>query len=212
MRGQLVRGEADYQLHLIYLWYEKRSRDALALIRGLQARYPHNPLFYQVEADIHDVYFHDPVASLASSSEALTRATEGAVREPAVTAVRARFNIALQLDRLGRRRESIEALDRLIEERPSRPFGITDRARRERARLTSVLDTHERASSPRASRRSRHRDRSIAAHSTAPRVQNRHLLTTSTRSQSNVGENTVMRGAIGAGVDVRGRFALTTGR
>ena len=22
--GQLVRGEADYQLHLIYLWYEKR--------------------------------------------------------------------------------------------------------------------------------------------------------------------------------------------
>lgn len=137
VRGQLVRGEADYQLHLIYLWYEKRSHEALALIRGLQARYPHNPLFYQVEADIHDVYFHDPVASLASSSEALTRATEGALREPALTAVRARFNIALQLDRLGRRRESIEALDRLIAERPSRPFGITDRARRERARLTS---------------------------------------------------------------------------
>ena len=139
VQGQLVRGEADYQLHLIYLWYEKRSGDALELIRGLQARYPHNPLFYQVEADIHDVYFHDPVASLASSTEALARATDGALREPALTAVRARFNIALQLDRLGRRRESIEALDRLIEERPSRPFGITDRARRERARLISVL-------------------------------------------------------------------------
>ena len=34
--GQIVRGEADYQLHLIYLWYEKRSRDALTLVRDLQ--------------------------------------------------------------------------------------------------------------------------------------------------------------------------------
>lgn len=30
--GQLVRSEADYQLHLIYLWYEKEPERALELI------------------------------------------------------------------------------------------------------------------------------------------------------------------------------------
>jgi hypothetical protein len=57
--GFVIRGEADYQLHLIYLWYEDRPDDALALIRSLQARYPYNPLFVLDEAKILDVYFHD---------------------------------------------------------------------------------------------------------------------------------------------------------
>ena len=67
--GSVVRGEADYQLHLIYLWYERRFDEALALVNALQQRYPHNPLFYLIEADIHDTYFHD-----ARSSEATLRA------------------------------------------------------------------------------------------------------------------------------------------
>ena len=24
-RGELLRGEADYQLHLVYLWYEQKT-------------------------------------------------------------------------------------------------------------------------------------------------------------------------------------------
>ncbi len=33
-RGELLRGEADYQLHWLYLWYEEHRIAALALLRG----------------------------------------------------------------------------------------------------------------------------------------------------------------------------------
>jgi hypothetical protein len=137
LAGRLVRGEADYQLHLIYLWYEKRSRDALALVLSLQSRFPHNPLFYQLEAEIHDVYFHDAAASLAASTDLLSRARAGTVHERALAEVRARINIAVQLDRLGRTSEAIEALRLVISERPSRPFGATARAELLLQRLAS---------------------------------------------------------------------------
>ena len=39
-KGILLRGEADYQLHLIYLWYERQHTTALQLAEGLRARYP----------------------------------------------------------------------------------------------------------------------------------------------------------------------------
>ena len=42
-KGMLLRGEADYQLHVIYLWYERQHATALRLIEGLRVRYPHNP-------------------------------------------------------------------------------------------------------------------------------------------------------------------------
>ena len=42
-RGMLLQGEADYQLHLIYLWYEHQPMTALRLAEGLRSRYPHNP-------------------------------------------------------------------------------------------------------------------------------------------------------------------------
>ena len=57
--GLLVRGEAQFQIHVLYLWYEHKSKEALAIVRALQQRYPHNPLFHQIEAEILDVYFHD---------------------------------------------------------------------------------------------------------------------------------------------------------
>jgi hypothetical protein len=127
-RGQLVRGEADYQLHLIYLWYENRPRDALAIIRSLEARYPGNPLFAQLEAEIHDVYFHDAGASLAASERLLARAEAGGIREPALASVRARLNMAQQMERLGRREEAVALLRALVNERPARPAGAGPRA------------------------------------------------------------------------------------
>ena len=44
-RGALLRGEADYQLHWIYFWYEEQPQRGLAVLQDLHARYPHNPLF-----------------------------------------------------------------------------------------------------------------------------------------------------------------------
>jgi hypothetical protein len=86
----VIRGEADYQLHLIYLWYEKRPHDALAIIRDLARRYPHNPLFALVEAEIHDVYFHDAATSAAVLKTVIARAEHAEVNERAIAQRRAR--------------------------------------------------------------------------------------------------------------------------
>jgi hypothetical protein len=62
-RGALIRGEADYQLHWIYFWYEEQPRRGLAILEQLRARYPYNPLFAMRIADVHVEYFHDPSSS-----------------------------------------------------------------------------------------------------------------------------------------------------
>lgn len=88
--GIVSRGEADYQLHLIYLWYEHRSHDALALIRGLQDRYPRNPLFALAEAEIHRVYFHDAATSEIVLLALIARAEASAVNAQPLALRRAR--------------------------------------------------------------------------------------------------------------------------
>jgi hypothetical protein len=134
-RGQIVGGEADYQLHQIYLWYENRPRDALAIVRGLAHRYPRSPLFPHLEAEILDVYFHDAAASLAASTALLARAEAGAVREPVLASVRSRLNMAAQLDRLDRSADALALLGAIVAERPTRPEGAATRAATLRARL-----------------------------------------------------------------------------
>jgi tetratricopeptide (TPR) repeat protein len=95
--GVLVGGEAQFQIHVLYLWYEHRSKEALAIIRDLQRRYPRNPLFRQIEAEILDKYFHDHRASLAASEQLLTLARSGAVFRTDIAERVARANIAKQL-------------------------------------------------------------------------------------------------------------------
>ncbi|HYE87302.1 MAG TPA: hypothetical protein VEA16_13165 [Vicinamibacterales bacterium] len=95
--GLLVRGEAQYQIHVLYLWYERKWPEALTLIRGLQQRYPHNPLFHQIEAEILDRYFHDAAASLKASEKLLALAQSRAVFRADVAERVARRNIAKQL-------------------------------------------------------------------------------------------------------------------
>jgi hypothetical protein len=94
--GVLVRGEAQFQIHVLYLWYEHKSKEALAIIRGLQQRYPHNPLFHQIEAEILDVYFHDHVGSLKASERLLSLAQSRAVFRADIAEKAARRNIAKQ--------------------------------------------------------------------------------------------------------------------
>ena len=42
-RGTLLRGEADYQLHWIYLWYENQPKRALELLTGLRTPISRQP-------------------------------------------------------------------------------------------------------------------------------------------------------------------------
>ena len=95
-RGVLVRGEAQYQIHMLYLWYENRPKDALTLLRQLQARYPHNPLFRHIEAEVLDVYFHDHAASLTASQQLLALAHARKVFHPDIAEKLARRNITRQ--------------------------------------------------------------------------------------------------------------------
>ena len=97
--GLLVRGEAQFQIQVLYLWYEHKSREALAIVRDLQARYPHNPLFLQIEAEILDKYFHDYAASAKASQRLLALAQANAVFRSDVAERVARANIAKQSKR-----------------------------------------------------------------------------------------------------------------
>jgi len=127
--GQLVRGEAQYQIQVLYLWYEHKSTEALAILRGLQARYPHNPLFRQTEAEVLDAYFHDHAASLRASEQLLTLAQSGAVFRADIADVVARLNIARQAIALQQHDRAIRELDALIARQPSAPSGALARAR-----------------------------------------------------------------------------------
>jgi hypothetical protein len=88
-RGVLLGGQADFELHQLYLWYEGRPRDALALLESLDARYPANPVFLQRIADVHEAYFHDLNASVDAWKRLLDRAHAARVFEPRLIEARA---------------------------------------------------------------------------------------------------------------------------
>jgi hypothetical protein len=134
-QGELVRGEAQYQVLVLYLWYENKFREALGIARALQTRYPHNPLFRQVEAEILDVYLHDPAASLKASEQLLALARTGAVYRADIGETVARLNIARQALALQQRERAIRELDALIAGRPAAPAGALARAREMRRAL-----------------------------------------------------------------------------
>jgi hypothetical protein len=96
-KGVLLRGEADWQLHLIYLWYEKQPHRAIELLQGLDARYPTNPLFLQKIAEVHDTYLRDRRASATAWQTLLDRARAGRVYNAPQIEERARA----ALNRLG---------------------------------------------------------------------------------------------------------------
>ena len=134
-RGQLVRGEAQYQIHVLYLWYEEKWPEALAIIRDLQRRYPRNPLLRQIEAEILDVYMHDAAASRNASEELLAMAQSHSVNRPDLAATVARLNIAKQSIALKQNDRAADILDRVIAEQPRAPHDAVARARALRSAL-----------------------------------------------------------------------------
>ena len=106
--GLLVRGEAQFQIQVLYIWYEHKSKEALALLRGLQDRYPHNLLFRQVEAEILDSHFHDHAASLKASEHLLALAQARTVFRSDIAERVARRNIAKQTAALQQPKRKIE--------------------------------------------------------------------------------------------------------
>jgi tetratricopeptide (TPR) repeat protein len=107
--GVLLRGEADYQIHLIFLWYEQKPAQALEILERLDARYPTNPLFQRRIAEVQDDYFHDRPASEAAWQTVIDRARAGRVYDPPRAESRAHIGRARLLERSGDRTRAIES-------------------------------------------------------------------------------------------------------
>jgi tetratricopeptide (TPR) repeat protein len=128
-RGAILRGEADYQLHLLYLWYERQPARAIDLLRGLDTRYPSNPLFLQRIADIQRHYLNDHAASLETFRALLDRAAGGRVEFAAMTRVRAQIGIAQELLAQSDAARAVDALSFTSQSHPDAPFGADALAR-----------------------------------------------------------------------------------
>jgi tetratricopeptide (TPR) repeat protein len=137
--GQLLRSEADYQLHSLYLWYEKRPEVALGLLSDLHERHPRNPYFPQLIAEVQDVYLHDLQASLASWRSLLDAARSRRVAEASMAESVARLGIAKQLDRLGQSDAALEQLRVVIAAKPAAPSGALAQAERQHKQIVDRL-------------------------------------------------------------------------
>jgi len=135
--SQLLRDEADYQLHTLYAWYEHRPEEALAIVRRLQASHAHNPVFAQAAAEIEDVHLSDYASSLRSWQALLADAGAGRVAWPEMTAARARLGVATQLDRLAETDLALEHLRAVLAPGTPSPAGLGATAKR---RLAEALD------------------------------------------------------------------------
>jgi tetratricopeptide (TPR) repeat protein len=127
-KGMLLRGEADYQLHLIYLWYERQPVTALRLIEGLRSRYPRNPVFHLRLADTQGNYLLDHRGALQTYRSLLEAARADRVAVPALSQVHARLGMAQEMDALCDSSGAVEQLRAVIEQKPSAPYGALARA------------------------------------------------------------------------------------
>lgn len=127
-RGQLVRSEADYQLHLLYLWYEGQADEALALLNGLQTRHPDSPLFPARIASVQDVYFHDAAASLETYQGLFAAAAGARMQFPELAVAEARLGMAIERDALYESDRAVEQLRTLVAAKPGAPFDCAPRA------------------------------------------------------------------------------------
>jgi len=127
--GALLRGEIDYQLHVIDLWYERDPKHAIELLEGLRRQYPANPHFAQTIAEVQETYLHDSAGSLRTWRELADSARAGRVRQASMALAIARLGLAAQLDRLFETDLAITELRALVASRPDAPSGVMARAR-----------------------------------------------------------------------------------
>lgn len=140
-RGELLQGEADYQLHLVYLWYEGQTERALALLESLHGQYPSNPLFLAQIADIQDKYQHDVTASLATWRRLLAAGREQRASAATLAEMQARLGIARQLEALHQTDHAIEQLQAIVAAKARAPYSALPLA------LLRLGDAHDRLGS-----------------------------------------------------------------
>lgn len=143
--GLLVRDEADYQMHILYVWYEKQPLRALELLADLSQRHPRNPHFRQQTAEILDFYVDDTAASLRTWQALLDAASRGEVEVPQMAEASAHLGIASQLDQLSQSEAALPHLQAVITSRPPAPFAAVGRAQLQRGDVLTRLGRHSEA-------------------------------------------------------------------
>ena len=126
--GELLRGEADFQMHWLYLWYEQQPTRALELLQALDRQYPTNPLFLQRIADVQHTYLHDHSASARSWQTLLDRVAASTVEVAAIADARARIGLAAESTELAQPQRAVDLLTPLVRSRPSAPYGVVSLA------------------------------------------------------------------------------------
>jgi tetratricopeptide (TPR) repeat protein len=121
-RGVLVSGEADFQLHWLYLWYEHAPAKAIALLRALDDRYPTNPVFLQRIAEISRDDLHDHAASAAAWQTLIARVRAGRMEQGAIAGIRARIGLARELIDLSQASSAADDLAAVVATRPRAPY------------------------------------------------------------------------------------------
>ena len=121
--GALLADEAAYQLHLVFLWYENKSAEGLALLRGARARSSGNPLFQRLVADVLDTYVHDidrrrsrPIARCS------TRADRQGRRAATLAEAEARLGLAASARHARRDRSRARRLTQILARDPTEPW------------------------------------------------------------------------------------------
>lgn len=149
--GELLRGEADYQLHLVYLWYEQKPTEALSLVEELEARYPSNPIFLQRIAEIETGYLHDHPAAAAAWQTLMRRAESHEVAAPDIALVRAKLGLARELNAMDETDRALDLLHEVIAEHPAAPADAMAQARGQQTRYQNRLGLGPADKTPRAS-------------------------------------------------------------
>jgi predicted negative regulator of RcsB-dependent stress response len=144
-RGVLLKAEATYQLHLVDIWYEDKSGEALELLADLHAQYPHNPLFLLNAAQVHEIYRSDRAAALAVYRSLIDGARDGSLREPILAETWGRLGAAAQLAALAEPDRAIDELRRVIEGRPAVPYGAVAQAQLDLGHAADQLGLRDQA-------------------------------------------------------------------
>ena len=127
-KGILLRGEADYQLHLIYLWYERQPATALRLIEALRSRYPMNPTLHLRLAEVQSSYIRDHRAALQTYRAMLDAVRAGRIAMPALSEIYARLGLAQESAAICDNGAAIEQLNAIITLKPVAPYAALARA------------------------------------------------------------------------------------
>jgi tetratricopeptide (TPR) repeat protein len=143
--GVLLSGEADFQMHYVYLWYERDTARAIELLRGLDAHYPSNPLFLQRIAEIERGYRHDGAAATAAWATLLVRARARTVAGGAGTEALARLGLAEELLERGAPAQAVETIAPLLQDIVDVRLGTRSRAEFIAARAWAARGERERA-------------------------------------------------------------------